>query len=103
LQPSLEVLNANRMFGLRMFYLNGDRRLTEPNPVDPFIVAKDSQRLGDCLVEAAGADLDRVLNSAKVNAGTSAGLQGHISQLHIRFYSPSEEYRSRPGFFRPLY
>jgi hypothetical protein len=82
----LEVLDANRMLGLGMFYLNGDRHLTAPHALNPFIVAKNSQRLGDCLVEAAGADLDRVFNPAKVNAGNSARLQSHISQLSYSLF-----------------
>ena len=74
------------MLGLGMLYLNGDRRLTAPDAFDPFIVAENPQRLGDRLVEAAGTDLDRVLNSAKVNAGNPACLQGHTSQLSYSLF-----------------
>jgi hypothetical protein len=85
MQPALEVLDANSMLSLKMLYLNRDWRLTAPDAIDPFIVAKNPQRLSDRLVEAAGAGLDLVLNSAKVNAGNSACLQGHISYCYIRF------------------
>jgi hypothetical protein len=74
------------MLDLGMLHLNGDRGLTTPDALDPFIVTKNSQRLGDCFVEAAGAHLDRVFNPAKVNAGNSAGLQGHSSQLSYSLF-----------------
>jgi hypothetical protein len=60
--------------------------LTVTDALDPFIVTKNPQRLGDRFVEAAGAHLDGVFNLANVNARNSACLQGHISQLLHSFF-----------------
>jgi hypothetical protein len=69
------------MLGLGVLHLTGDRRLTTPNGLDPFILTKDPQRLGDRFVKAACSDIDGVFNAAKVDARYSACLQGHTWQL----------------------
>jgi hypothetical protein len=82
------------MLGLRMLHLDRDQRLAAPGPVDPIVVTKNPQRLGDRFIETVGAHLDCVLDSAKVNARNSAGLQGHFSQLSyslfIRYHGHGE-------------
>jgi hypothetical protein len=74
------------MLGLGMLHLDRDRRLTAPNALDPFIVTKNPQRLGDCLVEAGGGHLDYVFTSAKTNAGNAACLQSHSSQVSYSLF-----------------
>jgi hypothetical protein len=74
-QPALEVLYANRMLNLGMLYFNRDRRLTVPDILDPFIVPENPQSLGDRLVDASGAHLDRVFHSSEIEAGNFARLQ----------------------------
>ena len=63
-QPALEVLDANRMLGLRILHLYQDRRLIATNAFGPFIVAKNPQRLGNRLVEAVGAHIDRMRSNS---------------------------------------
>jgi hypothetical protein len=62
---------------LGLLYFNEDQRLTAPAVFDLFIIMRNSQGLGDRLIEAAGADLDRVFNSLEIDAGNFARLQGH--------------------------
>jgi hypothetical protein len=64
-----------------MLHFNRDRRLTASDVLDPFIVPENPQRLGDRLVDARGADLDRVFNSSEIEAGNPARLQGHTRDL----------------------
>jgi hypothetical protein len=47
-----------------MLHLNGDRRLTASDALDPFILAKDPQGLGNRFVEAACSHLESLFNSA---------------------------------------
>ena len=56
--------------------------MTAPDVLDPFIVAENSQSLGDRLAETASASLDRVLNPAEVEARHSAGLESHTEEGH---------------------
>jgi len=60
--------------------------LTAPNAFDPIVGTKNSQRLGDRLIKAAGRHLDGVFNPATIDAGNSAGLQGHFSQLSYSLF-----------------
>jgi hypothetical protein len=89
------------MLDLGMLHLNRDRRLTVPNTLDPFIVTKNPQRLGDGLVKAAGGHLDGVFNSAKVNARNSACLESHIGQLPYSLFIRYERVVSRRCFAKP--
>jgi hypothetical protein len=74
------------MLGLRMLHLNYDRRLTTPNALDPIVVTKNPQRLGDGLIKVACRHLDGGFNPAKIDAGNSACLQSHISQLSYSLF-----------------
>jgi hypothetical protein len=91
------------MLGLGLLHLNGDRRLTAPDALDPFILTKDLQRLGDRFVEAACSHLDGVFNAAKINARNPACLQSHTWRLSyslfIRYLSGRSQGRVFP---RPL-
>jgi hypothetical protein len=59
---------------------------------------KNSPGLSDRLVKAAGTHLDRVFNAVKINAGNSARLQYHISQLSYSFFI-----RYRRGLFKAMF
>jgi hypothetical protein len=75
------------MLGLRMLHLNSDCRLTTPDVLDPIVVTKDPQRLDDSLIKAVCRHLDGVFNPVKIDAGNSACLRSHSSQLSFAFYS----------------
>jgi hypothetical protein len=74
------------MLDLGMLYFNSDPRLAVPNVLDPFVISKNPQRLGDRRVNAAGAHLRRVFHALEIDAGHCAGLQGHQNDLSYSFF-----------------
>jgi hypothetical protein len=86
LQPAFEVLDTNLMLGLGMLHLDGDRRLAASDVLDPFILTKDPQGLGNRFVEAGCGHLDSVFNSDKINARNPARLQSHTWHLAYSFF-----------------
>jgi len=67
-----------------MLHFNREQRLTASDVLDPFIVADNSQRPGDRLVEAASADLDRVFNSSDIEAGNLIRIGAFISIAQLQ-------------------
>ena len=55
------------MLGLRMLDLNSDRRLTTPNALDPIVVTKNPQRLGDRLIKGA-RQIHVILHAKRLSA-----------------------------------
>ena len=89
------------MLDLGMLYFNSDPRLATPDVLDPFVITKNPQRLGDRLVDAAGAYLRRVFHALEIDAGNFARLQGHTYDLpYFAFLSP--EIQLPRGALRPL-
>src|SRR6202795_5193417 len=74
------------MFNLGMLYFNRDRRLTAPDVLDPSIVAKNSQRLGYRLVDAAGTNFNRMFNFLKIETGNFARLQRHHDDISFSVF-----------------
>jgi hypothetical protein len=84
-----------------MLYFYGYRRLAAPEALDPFIVAENPQRLGDRLIEAAGAHLDRVFNSLEIDAANFHVFRTTLDDYHVRFLSATRRSKS-PVLMGPL-
>ena len=69
------------MLDLGRLYFNRDGRLAAPEVLDPFVVTKNPQRLGDRLVDAAGTNFNRMFNFLQIETGNFSGLQSHNDDL----------------------
>jgi hypothetical protein len=49
--------------------------------ITPFILAEDTESLGDRFEDALGANLDRVLDTLGITAGDLAGADSHARKL----------------------
>ena len=62
----------------------------------PFIVAENTQGLGNRLVDAAGTNFNRMFNLLEIETGHFARLQGHDQELScFAFSSPEGDDESR--------
>jgi hypothetical protein len=52
--------------------------------IAPFILAEDTEGLGDGFEDALSANLDRVLDALRIAAGDLATAEGHDPKYHIR-------------------
>jgi hypothetical protein len=84
------------MLDLGRLYFNRDGRLAAPEVLDPFVVTKNPQRLGDRLVDAAGTNFNRMFDFLKIEIGNFAGLQSNNNDLpyslFLRPTAPSERF-----------
>jgi hypothetical protein len=75
IEPPFEFLDANGMLDLGMLNLNRNGGLTAPDIFDPIVVAENFQCLRNRFIDAAGADLDRMLDASEIAAEHLAGFQ----------------------------
>ncbi len=76
--------------------------LTVPEVLDPFIVAENPQSLGDRLVDAAGANFNRMFNFLKIEIGNCARLQSQENDLSYSFFLRQTP-PSKTPVFSPLF
>jgi hypothetical protein len=91
------------MLDLGRLYFNRDGRLAAPEVLDPFVVTKNPQRLGDRLVDAAGTNFNRMFNFLKIETGNFAGLQSHNNDLPYSIFLRQTTRSKTSGFQPPLF
>jgi hypothetical protein len=77
LQPLLKILHPDLMFNPRLGDYHCNRRPSSADIIDPIVLSKYSQALGDGFIKRSCRHFNRMPDPFQVAAGHGAGAKGH--------------------------